>query len=99
MPVLSIEKVPAVKNATDQYIEQRISPGDIVLTDDIGLMAVCMNKGALAIDYRGRALARQPECGMLGKEDVKLMRASVSTGRKKKSRANAFRSTLLRAVG
>lgn len=99
LPDPSIEKVPMEKNATDQYIVQHISSGDIVLTDDTGLMAVCMNKGALAIDYRGRALGRPQGCGMLGKADVKVMRASISTGRKKKFRANAFRRTLLKAVG
>ena len=99
LPSLSIETVPMEKHAADRYIEQHVSLGDIVLTDDTALMTVCMNKGALVIDYRGRALGRPQGCGMLGKADVKAMRASSSVGRKKKSRANAFRSSLLQAVG
>ena len=98
-PEVAIETVPVEKNAADQYIERHIVLGDIVLTDDTALMTICMNKGALAIDYRGRALGRPPGCTMLGKADVKRMRASSPVGRKKKSRANAFRSSLIRAIG
>lgn len=98
-PDLSIETVPAEKDAADRFIERHIAPGDIVLTDDTALMTLCMNKGALAIDYRGRAFGRPPDCGMLSKADVRIMRASSSRGRKKRSRGNAFRSTLLQAVG
>ena len=98
-PEVAIETVPVEKDAADRFIERHIALGDIVLTDDTALMTICMNKGALAIDFRGRALGRPPECTMLGKADVKQMRASYPVGRKKRSRANAFRSSLMQAVG
>ena len=98
-PEVAIETVPVEKDAADQFIERHIASGDVVVTDDTALMTRCMNKGALAIDYRGCALGRPQGCGMLRKADVKAMRACSSVGRKKKSRANAFRRSLLQAVG
>lgn len=99
LPDMAIEQVPMKKNAADRFIECHIASGDIVLTDDTNLTAKCLNKGALAIDYRGRVLGPSPECGMIGRKGVRRMKQASSTGRKKKSRENAFRTSLRKAVG
>ncbi len=40
-------------NVADQYIADRVTPGDLVITADIPLAAELAEKGALAIDPRG----------------------------------------------
>lgn len=98
LPDMTVEKVPMEKNAADKFIERHISSGDIVLTDDNDLTVKCMNKGALAIDFRGRVLGRPPKSGKVGKKDVRRMKQGSSASRKKKSWDDSFRSSLLQAV-
>ena len=41
-------------DSADFAIVERLQPGDIVVTQDIGLAAMCLGKGAAAIGVRGR---------------------------------------------
>lgn len=99
LPDLAIERVPIEKDAADTFIEEHIALGDIVLTDDYGLTANCLNKGALAIDYRGRTLEPMPECSLVESKDVSRIKGGAGTGRKNRACSKAFRKSLLRAVG
>lgn len=95
LPDIAVETVPMGKDAADRFIERHVSPGDIVLTDDNDLTAKCVNKGALAIDYRGRALECPSGYDKVGKKDVARMKPK---SRKKKPSATRFRASLLQAV-
>ena len=46
--------VPGGMDAVDDYIVQEVSPDDIVITADIPLAGRVVEKGAVAIDPRGR---------------------------------------------
>lgn len=54
-PLETIEKVIVEKGAdvADNYIVEKMSPGDIVVTADIPLALDVVKKGGLAIDIRG----------------------------------------------
>ncbi|MEM7694816.1 MAG: YaiI/YqxD family protein [Pseudomonadota bacterium] len=48
-PNVTLAIVPKEPDAADQYIEARIGPGDICITQDILLGAKCLDQGALAV--------------------------------------------------
>ena len=47
-------EVSSGRDAADFAIVERLSPGDIVVTQDIGLAAMVLGRGAKAISPRGR---------------------------------------------
>ncbi len=46
--------VPTKSDAADQHIAQHVAPGDLVITADVPLAAEVVEKGAAAIDPRGK---------------------------------------------
>jgi len=46
--------VPEGADAADNWIAERIGPGDICVTGDIPLADRCLKAGGLAIDHRGK---------------------------------------------
>ena len=87
------------RDATDRFIARHISSGDIVLTDDNDLTARCLNKGALAIDYRGRLIGRFPGSKGAGKAYVRHVKQTSPLVAEKKLSVEVFRESLLQAVG
>jgi uncharacterized protein len=47
-------QVGAGRDAADFKIVERLAPGDVVVTGDIGLAAMALGRGAQAIGFRGR---------------------------------------------
>ncbi|MEO5372844.1 MAG: YaiI/YqxD family protein [Alphaproteobacteria bacterium] len=56
-PRLNKVLVPGGANVADDWIAERIGPGDIVVTGDIPLAARCIDRGARALDHGGRPFA------------------------------------------
>lgn len=52
-PHVELVIVPEGADAADDWIAERIGPGDLCVTGDIPLAARCLEKGAAAIDHRG----------------------------------------------
>ncbi|MDH4468727.1 MAG: YaiI/YqxD family protein [Bacteriovoracaceae bacterium] len=52
-PLVKLVKVKKDMDAADHYIVEHVSSSDIVITADIPLAALIVEKGALAIDVRG----------------------------------------------
>ena len=53
-PGVECVQVSGGRDAADFAIVERLDPGDIVVTGDIGLAAMVLGRGALAISPRGR---------------------------------------------
>ena len=52
-PLVSAVCVPQGADAADRYIVEAVAVGDVVITADIPLAALVVEKGAVAIDPRG----------------------------------------------
>ncbi|WP_329740801.1 YaiI/YqxD family protein [Dyella sp. A6] len=52
-PLVRAVQVPAGLDVADNEIVQRVNAGDLVVTQDIPLAALVVEKGALALDPRG----------------------------------------------
>jgi uncharacterized protein YaiI (UPF0178 family) len=50
-------QVSAGRDAADFTIVERLSPGDVVVTQDIGLAAMAIGRGARALSPRGRVFS------------------------------------------
>jgi hypothetical protein len=46
-------------DASDDWIESRVVPGDIVITADIPLAARCLKKGAAVLGHKGREFTEE----------------------------------------
>ncbi len=55
-PGVTMIVVPAGPDIADDWIAEKITAGDICITDDIPLAARCVKKGALVLNGRGRLL-------------------------------------------
>ena len=53
---VTLTTVTAGSDLADDWIAERITAGDICITDDIPLAARCIAKGAVALNGRGRVL-------------------------------------------
>jgi len=54
-PLLQMVVVTGHFDAADDWIAERVEPGDIAVTADIPLAARCLARGARALDPKGRA--------------------------------------------
>ena len=52
-PLISSVIVPGGFDVADDHIAENLSPGDLVITADIPLAAIVVEKGAFALDPRG----------------------------------------------
>ncbi|MBE0475620.1 MAG: YaiI/YqxD family protein [Coriobacteriia bacterium] len=50
-------EVPSGRDAADFAIIERLAPGDVVVTQDIGVAAMVLGRGARAISVRGRVFS------------------------------------------
>lgn len=83
----------------DDYIAERVEPGDIVITSDIPLAGRCLTAGAQVVDPRGRRITDDEIGHLLGMRDLmdtlrqsgQVTGGAPPMGPKDKSR---FRSTL-----
>ncbi len=53
-PNVEILQVPSGPDAADYAMVPRLTPGDVVVTQDIGLAAMALARGAAAVSPRGR---------------------------------------------
>lgn len=53
---VTLVQVPAGPDIADDWIAERVAPGDICVTDDIPLASRCIKRGAMAVTPRGRLL-------------------------------------------
>lgn len=51
---VEIVQVDPSDQAVDLYIANRMRPGDIVITQDFGVAALALGRGALAMSFRGQ---------------------------------------------
>lgn len=58
-PLINSIQVPAGFDVADNYISQKIQPGDVVITADIPLAAEIVAKGAFGINPRGQLYTEQ----------------------------------------
>ena len=54
LPLVQVVIVPDAPDAADDWIAERIEPGDICITADIPLASRCLEKGARALGHTGR---------------------------------------------
>ena len=57
-PLVETVVVPDGPDIADQWIADRIGPGDICVTGDIPLAARCIENGALALKHNGEAFTQ-----------------------------------------
>jgi hypothetical protein len=57
-PLVETVIVPEGPDAADQWIAERIGPGDVCITQDVPLAAVCLKAGAMALRGNGEAFTQ-----------------------------------------
>ncbi|MGJ3230890.1 MAG: YaiI/YqxD family protein [Oceanicaulis sp.] len=74
--------VPEGADAADDWIAERIGPGDICITGDIPLADRCLKAGAKALDHRGQAFTANSIGSKLAMRDLMsdLRSAGMETG-------------------
>ncbi|XBQ16855.1 MAG: YaiI/YqxD family protein [Oceanicaulis sp.] len=74
--------VPEGADAADDWIAERIGPGDICVTGDIPLADRCLKAGAKAIDHRGTVFTANSIGSKLAMRDLMadLRSAGMETG-------------------
>ncbi|MFW6299813.1 MAG: YaiI/YqxD family protein [Oceanicaulis sp.] len=71
--------VPEGADAADDWIAQRIGPGDICVTGDIPLADRCLKAGARALDHRGEAFTANSIGAKLAMRDLMADLRSAGT--------------------
>jgi uncharacterized protein YaiI (UPF0178 family) len=79
---ITLVQVPSGPDVADDEIYARCQPGDLVITADIPLAARVVEKGALALDPRGRLYDRENIRQILGMRDFmdSLRGSGIETG-------------------
>lgn len=65
-----IVTVDISRDSTDYYIANRIKPGDILISQDHGLAAMCIAKGAICINQNGYIIDSNNIDGMLNRRHL-----------------------------
>lgn len=86
-------------DSADFALVSRLAPGDLVVTQDYGLAAMCLTRGALAMDQNGMRYTRDNIDQLLAQraESAKLRRAGVRVkgpGKRTPEQNDAFRAAL-----
>lgn len=73
-------------DSADYYIVNRISKGDIVVTQDYGLATMCLSRGAIPINQNGLIISEDNIDGMLNRRHLnqKLRRQGIYNSKFKK---------------
>lgn len=81
-PLIRAVQVPRGFDVADDYIVERISTGDLVITADIPLASEVLNKGALVLSPRGERYTADNISQSLSIRDMmeELRSAGVDTG-------------------
>jgi len=81
-PLIRAVQVPRGFDVADDYIVERISTGDLVITADIPLASEALNKGALVLSPRGERYTADNISESLSMRDMmeELRSAGVNTG-------------------
>ncbi|MGK2286032.1 YaiI/YqxD family protein [Pedomonas sp. V897] len=69
-PLVREVTVPGAFDAADDWIVERIGPGDIAITADIPLASRCLDKGAAVLGPTGKPFSRQNIGMALAMRDV-----------------------------
>jgi len=85
-PGVEVRQVERGRDAVDLYISNLVRPGDIVVTQDFGLAALALAKGATALSNRGQ-LYRNETIDFLMASRHDQAKARRSGGRTKGPRA------------
>ena len=99
----SIVSVDISRDSADFYIVNKIEKGDIVVTQDHGLAAMCLSKGAIPINQNGLVYTRENIDGMLNRRHLhrELRKQNKYYGKAKKRNPEAdvaFEKTLRKLV-
>lgn len=65
-----IVTVDISSDSADYYIANRIKPGDILISQDHGLAAMCIAKGAICINQNGYIISTDNIDGMLNRRHL-----------------------------
>lgn len=90
-------------DAADDWIAERIAPGDIAITADLRLAARCIDRGARVIDQKGRTVTAAAIGGRLAMRDLMadlraMGRATAGPAPLARADRSRFLSTLETAV-
>ena len=69
-PLVETVVVPDGPDEADKWIAERAGPGDVVVTGDIPLAAVCVEAGALVLKHNGEALTERNVGAALATRDL-----------------------------
>ena len=78
---VTFRHVPGGADAADDWIAAAVGPGDIVATADLPLAGRALDRGALAIDFRGVEFTPAAIGGLLASREIaQWLRATASYG-------------------
>lgn len=84
----SIVSVDISKDSADFYIVNKVEAGDIVVTQDYGLAAMCLSKRAIPINQNGMIYTQENIDGMLNRrhlhQSLRRQNKYISKSRKRK---------------
>jgi uncharacterized protein YaiI (UPF0178 family) len=85
-PYATIISVDISRDSADFYIVNRIAKGDIVITQDYGLAAMCLSKEAIPMNQNGLVFTRDNIDGMLNRRHLhkELRKQNKYCGKAKK---------------
>lgn len=91
--------VDITSDSADYYIVNRLSKGDIVITQDQGLAAMCLGRGAITLNQNGLVMDHNNIDGMLSSRHInrKLRNKGIYASKAKKrdkSKDQEFEKTL-----
>lgn len=92
-PYATIISVDISRDSADFYIVNKIEKGDIVITQDYGLAAMCLSKEAVPINQNGMLFSQNNIDGMLNRRHLhqQLRRQNKYYGKAKKRNPEADR--------
>ena len=87
------------RDSADFYIVNHVDPGDIVITQDYGLAAMCLSKEAIAINQNGLVYDEDNIDGMLNRrhlhQSLRRQNKYLSKPKKRKPKSNlSFKESL-----
>lgn len=100
----TVVSVDISRDSADFYIVNRIKKGDIIITQDYGLAAMCLSKEAIPISQNGLVFSTNNIDGMLNRRHLhqQLRRQNKYYGKAKKRNSEAdkaFEKSLGNLIG
>lgn len=69
-PYATIVSVDISRDSADFFIVNKVEKGDIIVTQDYGLAAMCLSKGAIPINQNGLVFTQENIDGMLNRRHL-----------------------------